>query len=90
MCFRYLYISVSIYSHGLREYCWGGGIERAYRLPFIHCASSTISKLEWIMNWFMYCAVSGNRKRAIPSPPLFEVPKAMLKRGASVGERIVK
>lgn len=58
--------------------------------PFIHCASSTMSKLEWMINWFMYCAVSGKRKRAMPSPPLLDVPKAMLKSGASVGERIVK
>ena len=61
-----------------------------YIFPFVHCASSKISRLEWIINWFMYCAVSGNRKRAMPSPPLFEVPKAMLNKGASVGERMVK
>jgi hypothetical protein len=58
--------------------------------PFIHWASSTMSRLEWMMNWFMYWAASGKRKRAMPSPPLLEVPKAMLKRGASLGERIVK
>lgn len=63
---------------------------KTYIFPFIHCASSTISKLEWIINWFMYCAVSGNRKRAIPSPPDLDVPKAMLNKGTSVGERIVK
>lgn len=61
-----------------------------YIFPFIHWASSTISKLEWIMNWFMYCAVSGNRNRAMPSPPLFDVPKAILNSGASLGDRIVK
>lgn len=42
------------------------------------------------MNWFMYCAVSGKRKRAMPSPPLLEVPNAMLNMGVSVGERMVK
>lgn len=61
-----------------------------YILPFIHWASSTMSRLEWMMNWFMYCAVSGKRNRAMPSPPPLEVPKAILNRGTSVGERIVK
>lgn len=42
------------------------------------------------MNWFMYGAASGKRKRAMPSPPPLEVPKAMLNRGTSVGERMVK
>lgn len=42
------------------------------------------------MNWFMYCAASGKRKRAIPSLPPLEVPKAILNRGTSVGERMVK
>jgi len=42
------------------------------------------------MNWFMYCAVSGKRNRAMPSPPPLEVPNAILKMGASVAERIVK
>lgn len=27
--------------------------------PLVHCASSNMSRLEWMMNWFMYCAVSG-------------------------------
>lgn len=67
-------------------YCSGG----TYIPPFVHCASSTISKLECMMNWFMYCAVSGKRKRAMPSPPPLDVPNAMLKIGVSVGERIVK
>lgn len=42
------------------------------------------------MNWFMYGAASGKRKRAMPSPPPLEVPKAILNRGTSVGERMVK
>lgn len=42
------------------------------------------------MNWFMYWAVSGKRNRAMPSPPPFDVPNAILKMGVSVGERIVK
>lgn len=58
--------------------------------PLVHCASSNMSRLEWMMNWFMYCAVSGKRKRAMPSPPPFEVPKAMLNNGVSVGDRMVK
>lgn len=58
--------------------------------PFVHWASSTMSRLEWMMNWFMYCAVSGKRNRAMPSPPPLDVPKAMLKSGVSVGERMVK
>lgn len=49
-----------------------------------------MSRLAWTMNWFMYGALSGNRNRATPSPPALEVPKARLKRGTSVGERIVK
>lgn len=43
-----------------------------------------------MMNWFMYWAVSGKRKRAMPSPPLLDVPNAILKSGASLGERMVK
>jgi hypothetical protein len=39
---------------------------------------------------YVFWAASGKRKRAMPSPPDLEVPKAMLKRGTSVGERIVK
>ena len=58
--------------------------------PLVHCASSNMSRLEWMMNWFMYCAVSGKRKRAMPSPPPFDVPKAMLNKGVSVGDRMVK
>lgn len=58
--------------------------------PLAHCASSRMSRLEWMINWFMYWAVSGKRKRAIPSPPLLDVPKAMLNMGVSVGERMVK
>lgn len=42
------------------------------------------------MNWFMYRAESGKRNRATPSPPALDVPKVRLKRGTSVGERIVK
>lgn len=61
-----------------------------YIPPLAHWASSRMSRLEWMMNWFMYCAVSGKRKRAMPSPPLLEVPNAMLNMGVSVGERMVK
>lgn len=70
----------------------GGGVNKlkTHIEPFVHCASSRMSRLEWMMNWFMYCAVSGKRKRAMPSPPPLDVPNAMLNRGVSVGDNMVK
>lgn len=67
-------------------------VERNYTNipPFVHCASSKMSRLEWMMNWFMYCAVSGKRNRAMPSPPPLDVPNAILNSGVSVGDRMVK
>lgn len=53
----------------------------AYICPPPHCTSSTISKLLCTMNWFICLACSG--KRAIPSPPCFEVPNSCSKRGLS-------
>lgn len=44
-CMRSLWRSEA----GGNLYCSGA----TYIPPFVHCASSTISKLECVMNWFM-------------------------------------
>jgi len=59
----------------------GEGRRYSYICPFTHCTSSTMSKLLCTMNWFM-CRAS-SRKRAMPSPPCFEVPNSCSKRGLS-------
>jgi len=53
----------------------------SYIDPLAHCASSTISKLPWTMNWFICRACSANL--ATPSPPCFEVPNSYSNRGLS-------
>lgn len=93
--FPHVHVSVSWTSveklQGSLQNLLGVGIaSNTHIAPFVHCASSNMSRLEWMMNWFMYCAVSGKRKRAMPSPPPFDVPKAILNKGVSVGDRMVK